>query len=138
MQLEQLQAKLDGKTISSALDELLNCWEEGSSSQKDSIRNWIMENRREFLKIASDIDDPEELDCTIAFQYIKLKTQWIMFNTQLQYQVVKTGEADNEIMYKASAVTNLLTLIEEMINHDDLDRITSFLAKPVSTCEGAF
>ena len=68
----------------------------------------------------------------LAINYIELKSRWIALNTKINYQTFRTGQCETVDALCASATSLLLQQIESLIDHADIEKITAFLAQPVS------
>jgi hypothetical protein len=83
------------------------------------------------IKTLEEIGDPDQLRETLAILYIEIKSQWIMLNTMVNYQLFRKGEGDGEAILKASLLASFLQTIESLLKPEDIGAITAFLSAPI-------
>ncbi|MDX2088849.1 MAG: hypothetical protein SFX73_13410 [Kofleriaceae bacterium] len=127
----RLHDVLFGPTLEQELEECLATWPNPSPEELLSTREWIGARRHEFVELAAEIDDREELELSIAVRYIELKAHWMMLNAKIQYSLFRLGEAPLEVTYRASLVSSVIGTLEQLLAQDDIERITRFLAEPI-------
>ena len=93
---------------------------------------WITAVRDGLVSELSTIADEDDLESTLAINYIELKSRWIAMNTQLNYQMFKHGTPSTEVMQRAFSTTFLLVQIEKVLGPEDIEKITDFLSEPIS------
>lgn len=101
-------------------------------SQRLEISAEIQQIHSEFLALAEEVLDEEELRRALVLRYIELKSRWIMYNTRLQFRLLLTGESDDRLVYTASAISLFLEAMEQILTLSDVEFINQFLSEPVS------
>lgn len=92
----------------------------------------VRKEQNSFAAALREIDDDGEIATVLAINYIELKSRWIALNTKINYQTFRTGQCETVDALCASATSLLLQQIESLIDHRDIEKITEFLAQPVS------
>jgi hypothetical protein len=133
---EQIEAALDAAKMESYWDACMEEWDEGTPEQKNALKREMHEQREAFLSLLKDVDDPETLDMVSAIEYVEVKSRWIRYNTQLQFQAVFKGEASMELMCRAALTTSFLICLEPLLQPEDLEKITDFLSQPIENRTG--
>lgn len=128
---ERLNDLLFGASLERELEACLAAWTSATPDELDSTRAWVKSQRRDFIEMAVEIDDVEELELSIAVRYIELKSHWMMLNTKIQYSLFHAGEAPDETMFRASLVSHVVGTLEQLLTPSDIERITRFLAQPI-------
>lgn len=132
----ELQARLTDMlfdpSLERELDGCLAAWTTATPEELTSTRAWIKAQRHDFVEMAAEIDDREELELSIAVRYIELKSHWMMLNTKIQYSLFRAGEAPDVLMYRASLVSHVVGTLEQLLTPSDIERITRFLAQPIN------
>lgn len=100
------------------------------------LMDWIEEYRDEFLELTEDVQDPDEIRTSLILRYVEIKSHWMMLNTQMQYQAVNQGGADPEIMVKGSLISHLLEELEQFLDEEEVEKLTSFLSQPMDKLSG--
>ncbi|MEM0982454.1 MAG: hypothetical protein AAGI17_00735 [Planctomycetota bacterium] len=93
---------------------------------------WLDEQRKHLIFVFEQVDSPEDRDMLLAINFIELKSRWIAFNTELNYQVFKKGAPDVATQQRAFGTSLLLATVEPLLSSGDVDQITQFLAEPVN------
>lgn len=99
--------------------------------QKKQIQSWFDSVIHQFIHILNDVEVKEELSVLLFSKYVELKCYWKQLNTQIQYQNFNRGDADPDLIIKASLTTYILIALEPMIHEEDLTEIQQFLTKPI-------
>jgi hypothetical protein len=131
LHLDAIRAAL----LSDEIEEYWNgCLQEydASEEERQNLLSWIHSVRDGFIAHASDIDDPEELLISVALSYIEFKSQWQMLNTQINYQVFRTGDANPHLMYKSSLLSIIVDTIGKFLTSEDVRKIQEFLLSPTA------
>ncbi|MCW7475433.1 hypothetical protein [Leptospira levettii] len=134
MELQFIKEKLSNQNFKNSVSENINEWMIGfeqSEEQKTNIHLWFDSMIHQFLDILDDVEIKEELSVLIFSKYVELKCYWKQLNTQIQYQNFNTGEADPNLIIKASLTTYILIALEPLIHDEDLNEIQEFLTKPI-------
>jgi hypothetical protein len=97
----------------------------------DAVR-WIDELRRDIVTLVKQVPDPEDVAMAVAIQYVELKSRWIAFNTKMNYERFRKGDCDRLDMCKGACASTLLAHLEELLQSEDIDKITDFLAAPLN------
>lgn len=98
----------------------------------ESATRWVAALCEDIARLLEAIDDPDDCAMTLAIQYVELKSRWIALNTRMNYSMFRTGGCDPADMCRGSAVSALLAHIEPLLDASDIDKITEFLAQPLS------
>lgn len=112
-------------------DEVLGEWIEATPSERKAVRAYVSGLRNRMLRALLDIDTEEELERGLATQYIEVKCHWTMLNTQIQHQTARSGEPDEDLIYRATCVSLIVQNLEPLLSQEHVDRLTSFLAEPL-------
>ncbi|GBF41557.1 hypothetical protein LPTSP2_08340 [Leptospira ellinghausenii] len=134
MELQLIKDKLSNQNFKSSVSENINEWMIGfeqNEEHKNKIHLWFDSMIHQFLDILDDVEIKEELSVLIFSKYVELKCYWKQLNTQIQYQNFNTGEADPNLIIKASLTTYILIALEPLIHDEDLNEIQEFLTKPI-------
>ncbi|MCW7497886.1 hypothetical protein EHQ96_02505 [Leptospira levettii] len=134
MELQFIKEKLSNQNFKNSVSENITEWMIGfeqSEEQKTNIHLWFDSMIHQFLDILDDVEIKEELSVLIFSKYVELKCYWKQLNTQIQYQNFNTGEADPNLIIKASLTTYILIALEPLIHDEDLNEIQEFLTKPI-------
>lgn len=131
---KNLREALFHDNIDNTWKETLESFEQGSTSDKAALHQWIHRVRDEFIAHADDVGDEEEeeLLISVALAYIEMKSQWQMLNTQINYQVFRKGEAHMILTYKSSLLSVLVDAIGKFLSTEDLSKIHEFLLNPTA------
>lgn len=134
MELTIIKEKLTSPSFIRSVTENIEDWIIGFSQQdqnKKNIQSWFDSVIHQFIHILDDVEVKEELSVLLFSKYVELKCYWKQLNTQIQYQNFNKGEADPELIIKASLTTYILIALEPMIHDEDLNEIQEFLTKPI-------
>ncbi|PJZ36663.1 hypothetical protein CH354_13915 [Leptospira levettii] len=134
MELQFIKEKLSNQNFKNSVSENITEWMIGfeqSEEQNTNIHLWFDSMIHQFLDILDDVEIKEELSVLIFSKYVELKCYWKQLNTQIQYQNFNTGEADPNLIIKASLTTYILIALEPLIHDEDLNEIQEFLTKPI-------
>ncbi|MCW7503495.1 hypothetical protein [Leptospira paudalimensis] len=134
MELQFIKEKLSNQNFKTSVSENINEWMIGfeqTEEHKNKIHLWFDSLIHQFLDILNDVEIKEELSVLIFSKYVELKCYWKQLNTQIQYQNFNTGEADPNLIIKASLTTYILIALEPLIHDEDLNEIQEFLTKPI-------
>lgn len=104
---------------------------ESPAALVDEIVRWTGEIRDGLVTLVRAIEDPEEIETTLAINYVELKSKWIALNTKINYTVFRSGACDPVDALRASGVSTLLVTIEDILEQEDIEKITEFLAQPL-------
>jgi len=94
--------------------------------------HWVDQERRAVQAVLADIDDEDEVRSTLAISYIETKSRWMALNTKINYAVFRHGACATEDAFRGFVTSQLLATIESLLDQEDIDKITSFLAEPVA------
>jgi hypothetical protein len=127
---DQIEEALRG-----ALDEqwagVLEEWDGAAPSERKAVQAYVSGLRNRILRSLLDIDTEEELQRGLATQYIEMKCHWTMLNTQIQHQTARDGQADEDLIYRATCVSLIIQSLEPLLSQDRVDNLTAFLAEPL-------
>lgn len=134
MELHFIKDKLTNHSFTRSVSENLDDWVIGfeqNQEQKKQIQSWFDSVIHQFIHILNDVEVKEELSVLLFSKYVELKCYWKQLNTQIQYQNFNRGDADPDLIIKASLTTYILIALEPMIHEEDLTEIQQFLTKPI-------
>ncbi|TGL21930.1 hypothetical protein EHQ46_08825 [Leptospira yanagawae] len=134
MELHFIKDKLTNHSFTRSVSENLDDWVIGfeqNQEQKKQIQSWFDSVIHQFIHILDDVEVKEELSVLLFSKYVELKCYWKQLNTQIQYQNFNRGDADPDLIIKASLTTYILIALEPMIHEEDLTEIQQFLTKPI-------
>ena len=132
MEIQRIEDMLGNATLEHNWKESLATWNAAPEQQVTGVLAWVSGLRDHFLQVVREVEDPDEIDYTLAIRYIELKSHWIMLNTLMAYQNFRFGEADIETAHRASVLSYLLEATEPLLNQADISQITAFLVEPIS------
>ncbi|MEM1043790.1 MAG: hypothetical protein AAGI91_14330 [Bacteroidota bacterium] len=132
-----IQDVLTDPQIDAAWQETLAGWEDAVPSQVKATLAYARGLRNQVLQLARDVDDDADLERMLALHYIELKCQWTKLNALVQYRLGAAGEVREDLMYRASCVSQLLAIIEPLLDQQDVDGFTAVLAEPIGTMRQA-
>ncbi|MEM9558870.1 MAG: hypothetical protein AAF995_01080 [Planctomycetota bacterium] len=95
------------------------------------VVGWIGGLRDQLVTLVTTIEDPDEIETTLAINYVELKSKWIALNTKINYTVFRSGACDPVDALRATGVSTLLMIVEELLEQSDIEKITEFLAAPL-------
>ncbi|MEL6444996.1 MAG: hypothetical protein AAF089_06580 [Bacteroidota bacterium] len=119
--------------IDAAWQETLSEWEGAVPSQVKATLAYARGLRNQVLQLARDVDDAADLERMLALHYIELKCQWTKLNALVQYRLGSKGEVREDLMYRASCVSQLLSTIEPLLDAQDVDGFTNVLSAPIGS-----
>ncbi|MEM7754685.1 MAG: hypothetical protein AAF297_03515 [Planctomycetota bacterium] len=97
-----------------------------------NVVRWTERLRNEFLTTIRSVEDGEDVYISAVANYIELKARWIAINNQINYEMIKQGAPNAESQFQGFAVYSLLASIEPLIEENDVESLTAFLAEPVT------
>jgi len=101
----------------------------------EASRVWIASVFDSVARLERVVDDIDDVRYAVSMRYVSLKATWIEYNTIINYETVKLGEADEAMMYLAGTISVILGAIEKFVDENAISRITTLLADPMK--EGA-
>lgn len=105
-------------------------WNGTDQAGREACIAHVVGRREHILKSLQDISDADQMVESLAIVYIETKSEWIMLNTMVNYQLMRHGEGDGEAVLRAALVSSLLMTVERMLTPKDIQAITNFLAAP--------
>jgi hypothetical protein len=127
---DRIEEALRG-TLDAQWEEVLDEWAEAAPSERKAVQAYVSGLRNRILRSLLDIDTDEELQRGLATQYIEIKCHWTMLNTQIQHQTARNGEADDDLIYRATCVSLIIQSLEPLLSQERIDDLTAFLAEPL-------
>jgi len=109
----------------------LSSWNGATPDQIDRAIASVQSTTQRLIETLNAVEDPDEISVLIAINYIELKTQWIAFNTKINYAVFKNGVCKTEDALHASSISGVIGLLETLITPTDIQTITDFLSQPL-------
>lgn len=89
------------------------------------MNRWMRDQRGDLIRLLDTIDDPEERKHMYAATWVRLKSQWVVYNTQIGYEIAKTGEAKADTLVKAATVAIFVDAIEPFVERHEVERVTA-------------
>ncbi|MEN0019522.1 MAG: hypothetical protein AAF747_01410 [Planctomycetota bacterium] len=126
--------EFDLDTLKSSLSEAPE--PESGPSKAELIEQtieWLTGLQDNLVGLIEKIGEGEDVEMALAIQYVELKSRWISFNTQLNYEMFRSGQPSIETMLRGTAISTFLAHIEPLLKPADIDQITEFLAQPLSS-----
>lgn len=111
----------------------LSEWEDAAHSQIQATLAHSRGLRNQILNVTREMDSMEELERILALCYIDLKCQWSILNAQIQYAAAHRGEIREDLMYRATCVSQLLDRVEGMLSQTDVDAMTEMISEPIGS-----
>ncbi|MEO0512539.1 MAG: hypothetical protein AAF108_06535 [Planctomycetota bacterium] len=99
----------------------------------DDTIAWFEDLRRDLISTLEEVGEGEDIELTLAINYVEYKSRWIAFNTKMNYMMFRGAPAPLREQCRGTAVSELLGHIEPLLRDGDIERITSFLAQPVGS-----
>ncbi|SMF42967.1 chemotaxis protein CheA [Pseudobacteriovorax antillogorgiicola] len=128
---EQIYGVLDGEQLLDKLRGILQGDELHQAGLTQKIAEYIATEIDSFKESISSIDDMEDLQYMVAIRYASLKSNWILLNTQMAYQVEHSVEVPIETQYKASILSTLLESLEPLSHPQAIQYISEVLSQPL-------
>lgn len=132
MNRDQILESLTRRELGDSIAEAIAAWPDAAPDDVQSCVDAIRAAQHTFANAVREIDDDGEIATVLAIHYIELKSRWITLNTKINYQTFRTGRCDSHDALAATATSMLLQQVETLIDQSDIDKITAFLAQPVS------
>jgi hypothetical protein len=132
MTIDEVRNALERDTMADELREQFKGYEGSNPEMIETVIEWVLEQRDHMIQLAEDVDDPDDISMAVAIRYIELKSRWISYNTQSNYQMFRYGKVDAQVPLRGSGVSHMLAKIEPLIPQNDIDHITNFLSQPLS------
>ena len=92
---------------------------------------WIEGIVRDLVATLSTVNDPDDEKMSLVIQYVELKSRWIGLNTKMNYELFRLGHAELTDVFRGTAISALLAHIEPLLDQEDIDKVTEFLAQPL-------
>ncbi|MAQ92163.1 hypothetical protein B1759_02350 [Rubrivirga sp. SAORIC476] len=108
-------------------------WHDAAHSQILATLAYTRGLRNQILNVTAEMDSMEELERILALCYIDLKCQWSILNVQIQYAAAHRGEIREDLMYRATCVTQLLDRVEGLLSQSDVDAMTEMISEPIGS-----
>jgi hypothetical protein len=135
MEFAEIEKQLAAPALWQGWQTQADEWTGTDAQGRSQAISYIHGRQSYAIKTLEEIGDPDQLRETLAILYIEIKSQWIMLNTMVNYQLFRKGEADGEAVLRASLLSNFLQAIESLLKPEDIGAITNFLAAPVRQIE---
>jgi hypothetical protein len=132
MNREHVLTTLSSPELCNEITSAVKEWPGATEAMVSRCVDQIRDEQGSFAAALREIDDDGEIATVLAINYIELKSRWIALNTKINYQTFRTGQCETVDALCASATSLLLQQIESLIDQRDIDKITAFLAQPVS------
>lgn len=123
-----LESALLSPELERAWRECLAGWEDGPSVQRADCRAQVEALRDQFLRTLRDITDPVEQTAAGSLFYVQVKSQWILLNTHIGYQIA-AGRIDQSAFTQAELLAALLTAIERCLTPVEVEGATTYLSQ---------
>jgi hypothetical protein len=131
MNVDVVAKSLTSPSIESSIREGLEGWDGAEPAAIERTMAWFRAIRDNLIALLRDVDDEDQIDETLAINYIELKSRWIALNTKINYQTFRLGSCDPELAFQGSAISILLGEVESLLTPRDIEQITEFLAQPI-------
>lgn len=132
---DSLNKAIDASTLAPRIAEALNQWPDADTLQAEitNTLEWVGDIIKSIQGVFSQLEDTDEaeLRTQAAIAYIELKSRWIALNTKINYQTFRNGSCAPSDAFRGSSISIVLAALEEKLNQEDIDQITTFLAEPV-------
>ncbi len=132
MHRDQILDSLTRPELGDSIATAIAAWPDASEGEVQDCVQAIRTAQQTFADAIREIDDDGEIATVLAINYIELKSRWIALNTKINYQTFRTGRCNASDALCATATSMLLQQVETLIDQADIDKITAFLAQPVS------
>lgn len=130
MDTTAIVAQLNAFDLNATRDSLLT-WDGVDPNRVEQTLLWIDGLRRDLVKLVREIDEPEDIEMSLAIAYIEMKSRWIALNTKINYATFRRGACDQSDALRGNAISLLLGHIEDMLKQNDIEQISTFLAQPI-------
>jgi hypothetical protein len=131
--VEKLRLRLQNPVLESIWKEMLAGWDTAKGDEREVLEDWVRRKRDEFLSFAGECIEEEELEQYAALQYIEMRASWQAINNRINYAMVRTGETDSRLVYRSALMSQLLGVLEGVLDAGSVSRIMHFLSEPVMT-----
>lgn len=132
MLLEKIEKRLTDPVLVESWRGMARDWPGTEDPGRWAALNHVVQRRDRALTTLREIADDDQLIETIAILYIELKSEWIMLNTMVNYQLFRKQQSDGEAVLRAALVSSLLSAVEDMLTAKDIATITCFLSTPIN------
>ena len=129
---ERIEAVLSSPELEAKWTEAIGGWGCDEATANETLA-WLRSERDSILELETAALDPADFETCVMVRFIELRSQWIRYNSLMNYHVLRTGEYPVEMMYRGSLISTLIEAIEPFINRDDLAKACEFLSQPVSS-----
>lgn len=109
----------------------LSEWEEAANTQIQATTAYVRGLRNQILNVTDGIESMDELEHILALCYMDLKCQWAILNMQIQYAVVYKDEIREDLMYRATCVTQILDAVQDLLAPADVDAMEDLISQPI-------
>jgi hypothetical protein len=124
----------EGKVLEKKIQELAVLFN-NDSSIIDPVINEIAQEIDILLTTVEPINDIDELQYLLAIIYTQLKSKWIQYNIKINYMVEEGKDPLDADIYKASALTHVLDLVEPLTHPEAVQTVTMTLGKRLREIE---
>ena len=131
IEIQAVEKQLNNPAFEVQLREALAAWENAPQDLIDKTVTFVLHLRDELVSLCREIEDGEQIEQTLAINYIELKSRWIALNTKANYCIFRTGVADAESAFRGTSISMLLGEVEGLLTPTDITTITEFLAQPI-------
>jgi len=114
--------------VDSAVEQMIVGLADEVPDSRPVFRAWFSDLREELLIPLRVIGDPVDAELTACLFIARLKANWIMINNHSNY-LAMAGEVDMPLMYKAGAISLLLTAVESLLSTRDVEYVENTLQK---------
>jgi hypothetical protein len=130
--VDMLRLRLQDPVLEIVWQEMLTGWTSAKDDEREALRDWVRRKRDDFLAFASECVEAEELEQYAALQYIEMRAHWQGINNRINYAMVMTGQTDVRLVYRSAMMSQLLGVLEGVLDTASVSRIMNFLAEPIS------
>lgn len=123
--------RLSSQRLESEIRNGLASWDNPDPAHIEEAIAWFRHVRDDMVAVLREVEDDDQAKETLAINYIEVKSRWIAINTKINYQNFRLGSCDPIDAFRGTAISMMLVELEQVLDPDDIEKITEFLAQPV-------
>lgn len=105
------------------------------SAQRQALSSETHRWMQDILDQARIFEDTDQLPSYVALRFMELKARWIVLNARIQDSNRNLMQPDPELMYRSSALSGILGMLEDGIEPARLQVLNDALAHQASSLE---
>ncbi|MBC7533957.1 MAG: Hpt domain-containing protein [Oligoflexus sp.] len=128
---EKILAFIEGDEMTNTLREIIVLASQEIPTLVDQLIAFAESEISLLTDTINSIEDEEELQYVLAIRYAALKSNWILLNLRVNYELAAGKESEPILPFKAALSAGILGRLESLILADAVKCITQVLSEPV-------